>query len=316
MSEPDHLTGPVYLCRPQARWPRSAPTCGLMFLLSAAVSLYAADPSPVPTTDTTLAQLIIAIRAKAKNVENNAGVRDGFQSFTTHFKLQGGTVPYSDYVVARLLFEATRDAGFWNLHWVITDLPPNSDNIWRQWKTVKAPSLLAPTAVAECDELSALYAFIAERAGIRGLGLFWPAANHTVAVWALNQPSGPVRVVIPTTQIFLDEDDYWGTKKFDPWRQKVIYEYTRHDVPDSFEIPKPLFEFFIQQVDKYAGASDATLQMLRYFREAVFLKGWTPEEAAREALKRRMGRSSSETHENLAALQSFAEDMRSEPPRR
>jgi hypothetical protein len=114
----------------------------------------------------------------------------------------------------------------------------------------------------------------------------------------------------------LTKFDYWGTKKFDPWRQKVIYEYKRQDVPDSFEIPKPLFDFFLQQADKYAGASDATLQMLRYFREAVFLKGWTPEEASREALKRRTGRSSSEAPENLAALQSFAGDMRPELPRR
>jgi len=193
---------------------------------------------------------------------------------------------------------------------VITDLPPNSDNIWRQWKIVRAPSPLAPTAIAECDELSALFAFIAERAGIRSVGLFWPYANHTVAVWTLNQPAGPVRVVIPTTQIFLDESDYWGTKKFDPWRQKVIYEYTRHDVPDTFEIPKPLFDFFLQQIDKYAGASDATLQLLRYYREAVFLKSWTAEAAASDALKIRGGRSRSDPPENLAALQSFADDMR------
>jgi hypothetical protein len=153
---------------------------------------------------------------------------------------------------------------------------------------------------------------MAERTGVRDVGLLWPTANHTVAAWVLHQQAGSVRVVIPTTQIFLDEFDYWGTKKFDPWRQKAIYEYTRRDVPDSFEIPKPLFTFFVQQMDKYAGASDATLQMLRYFRESVFLKGWTPEEAAREALKRRRGRSGSDSPENLAALQNFAGDMHPE----
>jgi hypothetical protein len=129
-------------------------------------------------------------------------------------------------------------------------------------------------------------------------------------VWTLNQPAGAVRIVIPTTQIFLDETDYWGTKKFDPWIQKAIYEYVRRDVPDNFEIPKPLFDFFLQQADKYAGASDATLQLLRYYREAVFLRGWTPEEAANQALKIRRGRRSSDPPENLAALQNFAEDMR------
>lgn len=279
-----------------------------VLLLGASTALRAAD--------TTLAQLVVAIRAKAKALENSAAMKERFQSFTSHFKLQPATVSLSDYAVARLLFEATRDAGFWNLHWEITNRPPNSDNIWSQWKTANIPSTLAPTAIAECDELSALYAFIAGRAGVRGLGLFWPTSNHTVAVWALQQPARPVRVIIPTTQIFLEESDYWGTKKFDPWSQKAIFEYTRRDVPDSFEIPKPLFAFFVQQMDKYAGASDSTLQMLRYFREAVFLKGWTPEQAARETLKRRVGRSSSETPENLSALQSFADDMRAESLRR
>jgi hypothetical protein len=274
----------------------------LVLLLGAAGALDAAD--------TTLAQLIAAMRAKAKTLESGDLAKEGFRSFNSHFKLQAGTVSFSEYVVARLLFEATRDAGFWNLHWEITDRPPNSDNIWRQWKALGTPSPLAPTAIAECDELSALFAFMAGRAGVRGLGLFYPTWNHTVAAWTLNQQAGVVRVVIPTSQIFLDETDYWGTKKFDPWKQKVIYEYTRRDVPDSFEIPKPLFEFFLRQTDKYAGASDVTLQMLRYFREAVLLKGWTPEQAAREALKRREGRRGSDAPENLAAMQSFAEDMR------
>jgi hypothetical protein len=286
----------------------------LVLLLGAAVGLQAADPEPVPSADPTLAQLVSAIRVKAKALESSAGMRAGFQSFTSAFKLQPGTVSFSDYAVARLLFEATRDAGFWNLHWVITNQPPNSDNIWRQWKTVNAPSSLAPTARAECDELSALFAFLAGRAGVRGIGLFWPSSNHTIAVWALHQPSGPVRVVIPTTQIFLDETDYWGTKKFDPWRQKNIYEYARRDVPDSCELPKPLFALFLQQAERYAGASDATLQLLRYYREAVFLKSWTPEVAASEALRVRRGRSS-DAPENLAAFQYFAEDMRPAPPR-
>jgi hypothetical protein len=281
-----------------------------VLLLGAAAGLYAADPIPVSATGTSLAQFVTDIRRRAKALESSAGMKEGFPAFTAHFKLQPGTVSFSDYVVARLLFEATRDAGFWNLHWMITNLPPNSDNIWRQWKIIGAPSSLAPTAIAECDELSALYAFLAERAGVRSIGLLWPRPNHTVAVWTLNQPAGAVRIVIPTTQIFLDETDYWGTKKFDPWIQKAIYEYVRRDVPDNFEIPKPLFDFFLQQADKYAGASDATLQLLRYYREAVFLRGWTPEEAANQALKIRRGRRSSDPPENLAALQNFAEDMR------
>jgi Arc/MetJ-type ribon-helix-helix transcriptional regulator len=93
--------------------------------------------------------------------------------------------------------------------------------------------------------------------------------------------------------------------------QKTIYEYTRRDVPDSFELPGPLVDFFLSQVDKYASASDATLQQLRYLRESVFLKRRTPEEAAREALRLRNVKPGSAT--DLAAFQSFAQDMRSVP---
>jgi hypothetical protein len=280
--------------------------CRVLILLSCtAAVLHGADTKPA---DTTVAQLVRAIQVKTRALEKTAGMRSAFDSFTAKFKLQPGTVTLSDYVTARLFYEATRDAGFWNLHWAVTNQPPNSDNIWHQWRTRTAPSSSAPTATAECDELSALYAFLVERAGIRGVGLFWPAPNHTVAAWVLHQQPQFVRVVIPTTQIFLDEDDYWGTKKFDPWRQKVIYEYTRRDVPDSFELPKSLFDFFLRQVDKYGGASDVTLQAIRYWREAVFQRSWTPDAAAREALRVRRNRGSAPP-EDLRALESFAQDM-------
>jgi hypothetical protein len=289
----------------------------LALLLGAAASLCAVNAQSVPSgSGTKLAQLVSEIRAKAKTLEKSNGMRLGFRSFIAGHKLQPGSVSYSEYVIVRYLFEAARDAGFWNLHWRITDLPPNSDNIWRQWKAVRAPSPLAPTAIAECDELSALYAFLAGRAGVRGVGLFWPAANHTVAVWVLRPSTGGVfRVVVPTTQIFLSEADFFGTERFNPWSQKSIYEYTRRDVPDSFEIPKPLFDFFLQQAAKYAGASDATLQRLRYLREGVFLKSWTPEGAAREALKARRELGSGRP-EDLSAIESFARDMHAEAPRR
>jgi hypothetical protein len=261
--------------------------------------------------DDSVGQLVSLVREKAKALEGSSGMRLGFQSFTKAHGLTAESVRYSDYVIVRLLFEATRDAGFWNLHWAITEQPPNSDRIWRQWKDMKTPSALESTATAECDELSALYAFLVERAGVKSVGLFWPAPNHTVAVWVVRSASGPVvRVVVPTSQIFLDETDMFDTKKFNPWRQKTIYEYTRRDVPDSYELPKPLFDYFVQEMDKYGGASDATLQQLRYLREGVFLRTWTPEQAAREALKKRSALRAGPA-EDLAALQNFALDMRS-----
>ncbi|HEV2194749.1 MAG TPA: hypothetical protein VGR55_04175 [Candidatus Acidoferrum sp.] len=239
-------------------------------------------------------------------------MRLGFQSLISAHNLSPDSVRYSDYVLIRLFFEATRDAGLWNVHWSITDQPPNSDNVWRQWHAVSKPSFWEPTATAECDELSALFAFLVERAGVRSVGLFWPASNHTVAVWVLKPPSGKViRVVVPTSQIFLTETDYFDTKKFDPWRQKTIYEYTRRDVPDSFEVPKPLAEFFLHQLDKYAGATDATLQRLRYLRDAVLNRQITPDQAAREALRQRASLAKSPA-EDASALQDFANDMKAE----
>jgi len=53
-----------------------------------------------------------------------------------------------------------------------------------------------------------------------------------------------------------------------------------------------------------------TLQQLRYLREGVFSRAWTPEQAAREAVKKRTALVSGPA-EDLSALQSFAGDMRS-----
>jgi hypothetical protein len=270
----------------------------------------ASSPQGVP-----VGQLVSAIRQEANALENSSGMRSAFQSFLASHHFAPESIRYSDFVIIRLLYEATRDAGFWNMHWSITDQPPNSDRIWSQWKEVRRPSPTEPTATAECDELSALYAFLVERAGVKSVGLFWPASNHTVAVWVLKPTSGPViRVVVPTSQIFLEETDSFDTKRFDPWRQKTIYEYTRRDVADTFELPKPLVDFFLKQIDIYAGASDATLQRLRYVRDAVFVKTWTTEQAARDAQNRRAALAPGST-EDAAALRNFAADMQLEPLR-
>ena len=296
----------------------------LRLLLRTAMALLAGSyalPAQAPAQPTTspegvpLAQFVRTVREKAKTLENSSGMRLAFQSFLEAHHLPPNSVRYSDFVTIRLLYEATRDAGFWNMHWAITDQPPNSDRIWSQWKAVRRPSPSEPTATAECDELSALYAFLVERSGVKSVGLLWPTSNHTVAVWVLQPAMGPViRVVVPTSQIFLEETDSFDTKKFDPWRQKTIYEYTRRDVPDAFELPKPLVDFFLKQIDIYGGASDATLQRLRYVRDAVFLGTWTTEQAARDAQNRRAALPAGST-EDAAALQNFAADMRLEPLR-
>src|ERR1041384_6239732 len=183
------------------------------------IVVYASDkpaPQPVATSDTSLHQLILQVHSKAKLLETSAGMRDGFASFTKAHKLSPESISYSDYVMVRLLYEASRDAGFWNMHWTITNQEPVSDKIWQQWKSIKNPSYIAPTASAECDELSALYSFLVTRAGVKGVGLFWPTYNHTVAVWVLHPAKGSdIRVVVPTSQIFLEVTDSFDTRKFD-----------------------------------------------------------------------------------------------------
>src|SRR5262249_10973354 len=106
------------------------------------------------------------------------------------------------------------------------------------------------------------------------------------------------------------ETDTFDTHKFDPWHQKKIYDYTRRDVADSFEIPRPLFDFFLSQIDKYGGASTEALQQMRNLRDGVFQHALTPEAAAREALRRSAAYSSSA--EDRTAFQHFADDMRSQ----
>jgi hypothetical protein len=267
-----------------------------------------ARPAAHPAPTATVAELVSGFREKAKALEGTSGMKLGYQSLTSEFHLAPERVRYSDFVLVRLLFESTRDAGLWNLHWTITDREPNSDVIWKQWQTVKTPSPTVPTASAECDELSALFAFLARSLGIKGVGLFWPASNHTVAVWEIRGGSA-VRVVVPTTQIFLSEGDLFGTQRFDPWRQKAIYDYTRRDVADSFAIPRPLLSFFLGQAERYGGATDATLQRLRYLRDGVFWKRLTPEQAADEAIRRALPAG---PPEDASAFLSFAQEMRTE----
>ncbi|MGA2100747.1 MAG: hypothetical protein ABSG34_06555 [Candidatus Sulfotelmatobacter sp.] len=298
--------------------PRFFLCCCALILALAAMSSPAVNPGAkqlrLSPSDATVAHLVSEIRARGKALESSSGMRLSFQSFTTAYKIAPDSISYSDFVIVRLLYEATRDAGFWNVHWTITNMPPNSDRVWSQWKTMRDVSLLSPTASAECDELSALYAFLVERAGVRSVGLFWPYSNHTVAVWVIHPGNGAeVRVVVPTSQIFLGVNDSFGTRKFNPWHQKTIYEYKRRDAPDNFDLPDPLFKFFLRQIDKYAGASDSTLQEIRYLREGVFLKYWSAERAAQDALDRKSALGTGPA-EDLAAFQNFASDMRQTIP--
>ena len=262
---------------------------------------------PAKTAKADVATLVSFLKEKASALSASPAFRDGYASLSRKFDLPQDR--YDDYVKIRLIFEATRDAGLWNICWAITDGPPNSDTIWRQWKTAQGPVVAKPTAIAECDEISALFCFLARKLGVNGVGLLWPTGNHTVAVWAISPPGKPrIRIVVPTTQIFLEYSDMFATPKFDPWRQKLIYEYSRQDVPDSFELPAPLLAFFMRQVDGYIGATDGTLQQIRYLRSAVLLKQQAPKDAGAQALRYARGLAKP-CPGDIAALEYFAKEM-------
>jgi hypothetical protein len=136
---------------------------------------------PASSQPTDFGHFIAALRGNAHGLANSSGMQLAFQSFVNAHSLPPSSVRYSDFLMVRMVYESARDAGFWNMHWEITNQPPNSHSIWRQWATIRKPSPLEPTATAECDELSALFSLLVERAGVKGVGLFWPYPNHTVA---------------------------------------------------------------------------------------------------------------------------------------
>lgn len=199
-------------------------------------------------------------------------VREEWRSLRLRHGLPEDDALYADFVRVRLAFEATRAGGLWGLEWRITDREPRSDAVWAQWRTAKATvgALPPTTATAECDELSALFAVVAHGLGLSRrsrVGLLWPTANHTVAVWAFDAPGGrEVRVVVPTSQIFLDDMQSLDTDAFDPWAQKRLYDYTRRDAAQA-RLPASLARRFVTEAQRSGALSRGELQALRNRRE-------------------------------------------------
>ncbi|HWB80638.1 MAG TPA: hypothetical protein VG755_37000 [Nannocystaceae bacterium] len=210
-----------------------------------------------------VADLVLALETIAQDLETSETVREDYDALVAKHRLKDTDELFREYVRVRLVFESARDGGLWRLRWDITNEQPNSDRIWAQWKRVADPDPERATAVAECDELSALFAHLAHRLGVAHVGLFWPQWNHVVAVWTVQGEDGPVRIVVPTSQIFLDDDATLGTDGFDPGKQKRIYDYRRKDAKDSLALPAELVRFMIEQSWAHAGRSHAELQRER-----------------------------------------------------
>lgn len=214
----------------------------------------------------TYGELLKSIEAVAKTLENSPVMKQEFKVLQNTHGVDDRM--YKDYVRVRLAFEATRDSGLWQIRWAVTDQEPNSDNIWKQWNNdstlhYQSEQSAQATATAECDELSALFAIIARGLGVREVGLFWPASNHTVAVWKAKGNGKDVRIIIPTSQIFLDNQAGLGTKAFDPNTQKTIYNYSRKDIKVTDKIPGKVAEMMVSQLKKYGGKPAVWLQKRR-----------------------------------------------------
>ena len=199
-------------------------------------------------------------------------VRATYQEFAQEHGLDPETPGlFKDYSRLRILFEATRDGGYWHLRWDITNQEPSAAKIWHAWQSQPLVEAFGqPLATAECDELSALYALLARRLGVDRVGLFYPTWNHTIAAWALGDARRKIRVaLVPTTQIFLGCNETFDTKAFRT-QMTSIEPYPRWDIRDNSPIPKAKAAYLLEQVRVY-GPTTLELQALLRARRALEL---------------------------------------------
>jgi hypothetical protein len=222
----------------------------------------AAAPTHVPKVafegrqSVTYQEFVDALRAVADDLSKTEAVRQAHTSLMREHGLSAQELPLESFSRIRLAFEATRDGGLWDLRWDVTNQMPRSDEIWKQWSAnaVKLESTtmtldggVSPSAIAECDELSALFAILARDMGTVGfVGLHWPVWNHVVAVWQVPRDGGgKVRIVVPTSQIFLSEEATLGTREIET--RRVVFPYKRRDLKRGARLPGPLARFLIER---------------------------------------------------------------------
>ena len=241
-------------------------------------SALVAAPPPPPSLlfrdreHVSYAEVIDRMRAIADQFSETVSVVQSYEALLRDFGLDSDELPLESYSRIRLAFEATRDGGLWGLRWKITDELPRSDRIWEQWQpfdfALNAGSTPktkqdAVTALAECDELSALFAIVARDLGVHGfVALHWPYWNHVVAVWQVQRrDGGHVRIVIPTTQSFLSENAGLGTRELETLR--VLFPYVRRDVRPEPQLPVGLARFLIERLMTLGALSEGELQARR-----------------------------------------------------
>jgi hypothetical protein len=194
------------------------------------------------------------------------GLRSGFEAFAARHDVDPSTPRlWQDFRRLWVVFEATRDGGWWRLRWDITDQEPTSVVIWKAWmRSPPEHAFASESAVAECDEITALFSVTARRLGVRGVGLFYPTWNHVIAGWApeaLAKPGAKNVVLIPTTQIFQGCPSTFDETTFKV--PKHVYEFPKVDMRDATEMPPSLAHFLLEQVRAYGEASPELLALIR-----------------------------------------------------
>jgi hypothetical protein len=217
-------------------------------------------------------EFVAQMRQVADELANREVVQQEHAKLLAEYGLSAEQMPLLSFSRVRLAFEATRDGGLWGIRWAITDQMPWSDRIWKQWSTLalgldaaghEALPADAITAVAECDELSALFALLARDMGVEGfVGLHWPYWNHTVAVWQLQgAEERGVRILVPTSQVFLSREATLGTRELRT--QRVVFPYPRKDLKPESALPGGLARALIARLRELGGLSSAELQARR-----------------------------------------------------
>jgi hypothetical protein len=242
--------------------------------LAAVGGLFAAQWPQIGKAEeaSSVGELLSRLRTAIANLAQAPAVVADWQAVRTRFCLDASELPLLEFASVRTIFEATRSGGFWRLRWEITNREPNSANIWKQWRQAnldEGSEWKQASASAECDELSALFAFLAYRCNVRGVGLFWPVWNHVVAVWVLRRASEKqrqIRIVIPTSQIMLPANAGLGDSHFNPFKQKTIFEYRRNDVELRTPLPRSLVDRFIDAIDQHGGNPTEELARMRHER--------------------------------------------------
>jgi hypothetical protein len=206
-----------------------------------------------------------ALATQIERLDTTA-LRSGFEAFAARHDVDPSTPQlWQDFTRLWVVFEATRDGGFWRLRWDVTDQEPTSVVIWKAW--MRAPpthAFASESAVAECDEITALFSVAARRLGVRGVGLFYPTWNHVIAGWAPEALAGvstETVVLIPTTQIFQGCPSTFDETTFKV--PKHVYEFPKVDMRDATEMPLPLAHFLLEQVRAYGEGSPDLLALIR-----------------------------------------------------